>query len=82
MFDIRIYGDPVLRKTARRVTSFDDELKRFAKEMVAAMREKDGVGLAAIQIGRPVKLAVVDTTGGERDPFVLINPEIVFSSET
>jgi peptide deformylase len=82
VFDIRIYGDPVLRKTARRVTSFDDELKRFAKEMVAAMREKDGVGLAAIQIGRPVKLAVVDTTGGERDPFVLINPEIVFSSET
>ena len=49
-YAIRIYGDPVLRKTARRVTSFDDELKRFAKEMVAAMREKDGVGLAAIQL--------------------------------
>jgi peptide deformylase len=81
VFEIRIYGDPLLRKTARLVTRFDAELKRFAEAMVTAMREKDGVGLAATQIGHPVKVAVIDTTGGERDPYVLVNPEIVYSSE-
>jgi peptide deformylase len=78
--DIRIYGDPVLRKTAEPVGSFDKELRRFADEMMATMREKDGVGLAATQVGRTLQLAVIDVTRGENDPFVLINPHITFSS--
>jgi peptide deformylase len=82
MFDIRIYGDPVLRKTAQPVTAFDEALKRFVEEMSATMRVKDGVGLAANQVGQAVRIAVIDPTAGEKEPFVLINPEIVnFSKE-
>ena len=80
MFEIRIYGDPVLRKTAEPVRSFDRELRRFAGEMIATMREKDGVGLAATQVGESIKLAVIDVSRGENDPVVLINPVIFFSS--
>jgi peptide deformylase len=76
---IRIYGDPVLRGRARPVVSFDDDLRALAAEMVDAMHEGDGIGLAAPQIGRPVRLIVVDAgaagdEGGEAR--VLVNPEI------
>lgn len=81
MFEIRIYGDPVLRKTGAKVTTFDEELRRFADEMVATMREKDGVGLAATQVGRAIQLAVIDTTAGENPPFILVNPRIFYFSE-
>ena len=83
MFNIRIYGDPVLRKTAVPVTSFDDTLKRFVEEMTVTMREKDGVGLAANQVGKAIRVVVVDPTAGEREPYVLINPELTnLSRET
>lgn len=81
MFEIRIYGDPFLRKTAEPVTRFDEALKQFAEEMVITMREKDGVGLAATQVGRSVRLVVVDPTGGEREPLVLINPVVTAVSK-
>lgn len=80
MFDIRIYGDPVLRKAGKAVTVFDEKLKQFALEMVETMREKDGVGLAATQVGKSIRFAVVDTTAGEQEPFILINPEVIWSS--
>jgi peptide deformylase len=81
VFDIRIYGDPMLRKTAEPVRIFNKELLRFAGEMAVTMREKDGVGLAATQVGRSLQCAVIDITRGENDPLVLINPVIVFSSD-
>ena len=77
MADIRIYGDPILRKNAEAVTVFDDELKAFVKQMKKDMYESDGVGLAAPQVGRSIRLCVVDPTAGEEEPYVLINPEIV-----
>jgi peptide deformylase len=80
VFEVRIYGDPFLRKTAAMVTAFDPALKRFVGAMIATMREKDGVGLAATQIGEPIMAAVVDVSRGECEPLVLINPGIVFSS--
>lgn len=81
MLELRFYGDPVLRKTANPVEKFDDELAQFVEEMVESMREEDGVGLAAPQVGHSIRLAVIDTTGGEKNPYVLINPEIVYFSE-
>jgi peptide deformylase len=81
VFAISIYGDPLLRKTAEPISRFDDELKCFADEMIVTMRGHDGVGLAATQIGKSVQLAVIDTSGGERAPLILINPEITRSSE-
>jgi peptide deformylase len=81
VFEIRIFGDPVLRKTAKQVTVFNEELKRFAGEMVETMRDKDGVGLAATQVGKLIQLAVIDVTAGEQEPIYLINPVLTYSSE-
>ncbi|MCU0608694.1 MAG: peptide deformylase [Chitinispirillaceae bacterium] len=81
MFVIRTYGDPVLRTTAKPVTRFDEDLKAFADEMVVTMRQEDGVGLAATQVGKTIRLAVVDVTGGEGEAYVLINPFITWSSD-
>ena len=50
---IRYYGDPVLRKPARAVTTFDDELARLAEDMIETMHDDNGVGLAAPQVGVP-----------------------------
>ncbi|MBD3321513.1 MAG: peptide deformylase [Chitinivibrionales bacterium] len=81
MFDICIYGNPVLRKKAREISVFDDELRGFVEEMTETMKVKDGVGLAAPQVDTSVRIAVVDTTGGEQEPSVLINPRITSFSE-
>jgi peptide deformylase len=81
MAEIRIYGDPILRAKAEPVTEFDDELRAFVEEMLADMREKDGVGLAAPQVGRSIRCAVIDPTQGEHPPYVLINPELTYLSE-
>ena len=80
MFAVVTYGHPVLRKIAAPVMVFDEQLRAFAEEMVAAMKESDGVGLAAPQVTRSIRLAVVDPTNGEKPPYVLINPEIVWFS--
>lgn len=81
MFEVRIYGDPVLRKTAKQVADFDGELKKFAAEMAETMLAKDGVGLAATQVGKLVRLVVIDVTAGEQEPLILVNPVIAFASE-
>lgn len=81
MFTVCIYGSPVLRRKAEPISDFNAELKSFAAEMSETMVAEDGVGLASPQVGRSVRLAVVDTTGGEEPPIVLINPEISWSSK-
>jgi peptide deformylase len=81
MFDICIYGNPVLRRTARPVTEFGADLKRFVREMTETMIAEDGVGLAAPQVNRSIRVVVIDTTAGEEPPVVLINPAITWSSD-
>jgi peptide deformylase len=78
---IRTYGDPILRKRAEEVKDISDELKGFMDRLVVDMVENDGVGLAAPQVGRSVRIVVVDITIGEQEPIVLVNPEIIWSSE-
>lgn len=73
------YGDPVLEKPAAPVTVFNGDLKALVAEMFEAMYAAHGVGLAAPQIGVPLRIAVIDVTFKE-DPgakMVLVNPEIV-----
>jgi peptide deformylase len=55
---IRYYGDPVLRRRATEVTEFGPDLKRLAADMLETMYAADGVGLAAPQIGVPLRLFV------------------------
>ena len=58
IYPIRFYGDPVLRKKARPVTAFDDDLKTLADDMLGTMYDANGVGLAAPQIGLSKRLFV------------------------
>lgn len=72
---IRTFGDPVLRDRARPVESFDDALARLAQDMIVTMHEAPGVGLAAPQVGRPIRLIVFDVGEGEHgDAHALVNP--------
>jgi peptide deformylase len=81
--DLIYYGDPVLKKTAVPVEAFDEGLAELASGMVEAMRLKDGVGLAAPQVGVPLRLFVVDASeeGEEGEPYVVVNPEFVYLSD-
>jgi peptide deformylase len=80
---IFIYGSQVLRKRAEPVTAVTPELQRLADEMLAAMYEANGVGLAAPQVGESVRLFVMDVSREDekKDPRVFFNPEIVDTSD-
>ena len=92
--EIRTYGDPVLRAPARPVAGVTAELRQLARDMVAALRARQGVGLAACQVGRREALCVIevparydtDETTGLRwhpdveMPWTLFNPVIVRAS--
>jgi peptide deformylase len=71
--------DPLLRKMSARVERVDDDLRRLADDMLETMYDAPGVGLAAVQVGIPRRLIVVDASAKEeeRHPLVLINPEIL-----
>ena len=73
---IRTFGDPVLRDPARPVESFDDALRLLAEDMIQTMHEAPGVGLAAPQVGRPLRLFVYDVGGEEPDPKAMANPTL------
>jgi len=76
------YPDTVLRKNTQKITSFDNTLAQIVDDMVETMYDAPGVGLAAPQVGKSIRLIVVDTTEdkeGEKEHMVLINPEIVKS---
>ena len=68
------YPNPILKKKSEEVTVFDDDLAKFVKDLYAAMRAHDGVGLAAPQVGVLKKIAVVEYDGKS---YVLINPRVV-----
>ena len=74
ILDIRVLGDPVLRKPTKRVTQVTDELRKLIADMFETMYAAEGIGLAAPQVGRSERLAVVDVEGKK---FTLINPEIL-----
>lgn len=73
---IRTAPDPVLRQKARRVTSVDASVLRLIDNMIDTLRsEGHGVGLAATQVGKPLRIAVIELP--DEPVMVLINPEIV-----
>ena len=74
ILDIRVLGDPVLREQTSPVTLVTDEIRRLVDDLFETMYAAEGIGLAASQVGRRERVAVVDI--GE-NPLVLINPEIV-----
>jgi len=79
--EIRLLGDPVLRKVAEPVETVDDEVRRLMDDMLETMYDADGVGLAAPQIGESRRVIVIDIRDPDVPPFGLVNPVIVERSE-
>jgi len=89
----RIYETPdaVLREISKPVDTFDEELKTLVSDMFETMYAAPGIGLAAVQVGVPIRLLVIDLqepadsedpeSKPVRDPKVFINPEILWHSD-
>ncbi|HEY9229701.1 MAG TPA: peptide deformylase [Gemmatimonadaceae bacterium] len=76
VLDIRVLGDPILREDTKPVVEITDELRVLAKNMFDTMYVAKGIGLAAPQIGRTERMAVVDV---DENPLVIINPEVIYT---
>ena len=72
---IRVLPDPVLRQKAKKVSKVDKSIQQLIDDMIETMRAASGVGLAANQIGVPLKIAVIEIPGEE--VIVLVNPEVI-----
>jgi peptide deformylase len=77
--DIRTFGEPVLKTRAAPVKSFDESLVRLTEDMLATMRENEGVGLAANQVGRLKRVLVAEVDDEE---YVIVNPVLTAPAET
>ncbi|WP_274427048.1 peptide deformylase [Chelativorans sp. YIM 93263] len=75
--------DRLLREVSKPVERVDDDVRKFADDMLETMYDAPGIGLAAIQVGEPRRMLVLDVSEKEeeRDPRVFINPEVVASSD-
>ena len=73
------YGERPLHRPAAAVTTFDDQFQQLVDDMIQTMYAAPGVGLAATQIGVPLRLFVVDVSVGRdaKDLIVMANPEFV-----
>lgn len=74
LLDIHVLGSPILRQDTERVESITPEMRRLIDDMFETMEKAKGVGLAAPQVGRRERLAVVDADDVR---LVVINPEII-----
>jgi len=77
LLEIRIFGDPVLREKCAPVEQIDDEVRQLIGDLQETMYDADGLGLAAPQVGVPIRMFVYDVRDPELQAGVLINPEIV-----
>jgi len=86
--NLAYYSDPVLRKKSERIEGIDDELRKLVDDMIETMNAVDGIGLAAPQVHRSIRLFIacppVQKPNGKWEPGrvrVYINPEILESSQ-
>jgi|SRR5690625_150068 len=75
------YPDPRLHKTAQPVEVVDDRIRTLVKDMAETMYDAAGIGLAATQVDVHERVIVIDISETSDDLMVLINPEIISSSE-
>jgi len=78
-----ILPDPGLRRVSRPVERFDTQLRGFASDMLETMYDAPGIGLAAIQVGEPIRLLVIDLAkeGEPKAPQIFVNPVVVERSD-
>ena len=79
---IVIEPDPILRKKSQPLEYVNKEIQKFLKDMLSTMYAAPGIGLAAVQVGVPKRLIVIDLSkdGEKKNPLFLINPEITYKS--
>ncbi len=77
VLEIHVLGSPILRESTTPVAQVTDDVRRLIDDMIETMYAANGVGLAAPQVGRRERLAVIDVGDG---PFAVINPEIIAAS--
>ena len=87
--EILIWPHPVLKKKATPVAKVDESIRTLVKDMFETMYDAPGIGLAAVQVGVPKRLLVIDLQEEEdeegkpvKDPRVFINPEILEESDS
>lgn len=74
LLDIRVLGDPILRRQTEPVAGIDDGVRALIADMFETMYAAEGIGLAAPQVGRSERVTVVDVEGAR---YALVNPAIV-----
>ncbi|HEY3814707.1 MAG TPA: peptide deformylase [Caulobacteraceae bacterium] len=81
--EILTVPNPVLKKVSARVERVDDALRALMDDMLETMYAAPGIGLAAIQVGEPVRIIVMDLAreGEDPQPRYFVNPEITWRSE-
>ena len=75
IFTVRTVPEPVLRQKSKRVKNIDGSIRKLAADMIETMHATSGVGLAAPQVGVPLRVIVIGMP--DEEDFVLINPQIV-----
>ena len=75
------FPNPVLAMKCQPVEKVDDNIRRLAADMGETMYKAPGVGLAAPQVGEPIRMVVIDISEEKNDLHVLVNPEITSRSE-
>lgn len=80
--DLIILPDPLLRTVSKPVKTVDTATRKLMDDMLETMYEAPGIGLAAVQIGVPQRVVVIDISkeDEEKQPLFLVNPEITWSS--
>lgn len=81
--EILVVPNPVLKQVSQPVEKVDDALRALMDDMLETMYDAPGIGLAAIQIGVPKQVIVMDLSreGEEKQPRYFVNPEITWASE-
>ena len=75
------YPDPRLHTVAKPVAQVDERIRRLVDDMLETMYAAEGVGLAATQVDVHERVIVIDTSEARDEPIVLINPELVDTSD-
>lgn len=83
--DIVEVPNPILKQKSQNISTVNSEIKKFIDDMFETMYANNGIGLAAIQVGKPLKIITIDIRKKDEEknnPLVFINPEIVsFSND-
>lgn len=79
--DIVMYPDKILRAKSAPVTEITDDIKKLVRDMARCLLNNGGAGLSAPQVGKSLRIIIINLTGRDDDCSCLINPEIVSKSE-